>query len=97
MRVTQFAWITAFATAVAVVIFALPQPEPLVTEAAVSRATPPRASYSGTAAGRSPTRARTRRESSVAPPVAPCSIATRTSTPRAANRNFAPALWKTSP
>ena len=34
MHVTQLAWTTAFASAVAVVIFALPQPEPPVTEAA---------------------------------------------------------------
>ena len=34
MRVTQLVWMTAFATAVAVVVFALPQPEPLVAEPA---------------------------------------------------------------
>ena len=34
MRVTQPTWITAFATGAALVVFALPQPEPLVTEAA---------------------------------------------------------------
>ena len=33
MRVTQLSWITAFATAVALVVFALPQPVPLVIDA----------------------------------------------------------------